>query len=60
MTGHQFSFDYGNHVEGAGNFTVTITAHRDATLDEMISAFRAYLIACGYSAELVTERLGEE
>ena len=60
MIGHQFTFDYGEHVEGAPNHTVTITISRDATLDEMIAAFRSYLIACGYHYKGVNEALGEE
>ena len=60
MTGHQFSYDYGEHVEGAGNYTVVVTANRDASITEMVSAFRAYLIAVGYHPDSVNGALGDE
>ena len=60
MIGHEFKYDYGEQVEGAPSHTVTISLGKDASMDEMIAAFRAYLIACGFSYKGVNEALGEE
>jgi hypothetical protein len=53
MIGHTFSYDYGEHVEGAPIHTVKIEVDRDATATEMGDAFKAYLLACGYHADSV-------
>jgi hypothetical protein len=59
MIGHTFSYDYGEHVEGASDHKVVITVDRDATIDVMVLAFRAYLLACGYQPENVNEYIEE-
>ena len=59
MNGHTFRFDYGEHVEGATNCKVQFEVNRDASLTEMVEAFKLYLVACGYSPQSVEEQIPE-
>jgi len=60
MTGHQFSYNYGEHVDDGANYTVEIHVDKDANITDMVGAFRAYLIACGYRPDSVKDALGDE
>ena len=57
--GHTFIFDYGEYVEGCAH-NVVVTVSRDASLEEMIAAFSAYLTAAGFDAGSIAERLSED
>ena len=60
MTGHQFKYDYGEHLGGYSNHTVVMHVDRDATIDEMMDAFRCYLLAVGYHPDNVKDYFPEE
>ena len=47
-TGHSF---FHRHSDGPG--TVHIVVDQDANLEDMVEAFRSYLLACGYHSDTI-------
>lgn len=60
MTGHKFSYNHGEHVEGTANYAVEIRVDKDANITDTVGAFRAYLLACRYHPDSVKDALGDE
>jgi hypothetical protein len=49
-----------NHMTSFGDYTNFDCSLQDETIDELVRAFRRFLLACGYGPELVDDTLGED
>jgi len=50
-------FDY---ITGFGDHTHFACSLQDETIDELVNAFRRFLLSAGFGSDLVNDTLGEE
>jgi hypothetical protein len=60
MPGHTFSYQYDHGITGGNSPTVEVRVGQDSNIDDMVEAFRSYLLACGFSPKTVAAALGDE